>query len=73
MSSVLMCWKQEKMGKCEDLRGCDKGQIVMTDDWARVRTAAFVGCSCSAVVTIKGGPRTEELPVSKGSWGDKAH
>ncbi|KAK3553370.1 hypothetical protein QTP70_003533 [Hemibagrus guttatus] len=42
------------MGKCKDLREFDKGQIVMARrlDQSISKTAALVGCSRSAVVSI---------------------
>ncbi|KAK3573225.1 hypothetical protein QTP86_015136 [Hemibagrus guttatus] len=43
-----------KIGKCKDLSEFDKGQIVMARrlDQSISKTAALVGCSWSAVVSI---------------------
>lgn len=38
--------------RCKDFWRFYKGQIVMLDDWVRVKTAAPVVCLCSAEVNI---------------------
>ncbi len=52
----------EKMGKRKDLSEFDKGQIVMARRLGQSisKTAALVGCSQSAVVSIKSAPRKEQ-------------
>ncbi|KAK3527502.1 hypothetical protein QTP86_023720 [Hemibagrus guttatus] len=74
ISHNIMSPESRKMGKLKDLSEFDKRQIVMARqlDQSISKTAALVGCSQSAVVSICQ-KWSKEGTVVTGSWVAKAH